>query len=113
MDKAKQKDDDINKAILEWIISKNYKGAIDPFLSETSLKLEDATKGGALEKKWGTILVMQSKISTLEHQLKDLKSDMEKYGGSGGGGEIQANKVNENIVSRLFIQSIYEYTNNT
>ena len=101
----KQKDDDINKAILEWIISKNYKGAIDPFLNETSLKLEDASKGGTLEKKWGTILVMQSKISNLEHQLKDLKSDMEKFGGSGGG-EIQVNKVNENIVSRIYINII-------
>jgi len=103
MDKAKQKDDEINKAILEWLISKNMQTSIGPFLTDTSLKLEDAAKGNTLEKKWGTILVMQSKISNLENQLKQLKEDMEKHGGSTE--VIQSGtKVNENIVLYIFIK---------
>ncbi len=96
MDKAKMKDDEINKAVLEWMISKNYKSAIDPFLAETSLKREEASKGNALEKKWGTILIMQSKISNLEHQVKQLKEDLDKTGPIGS---VNTHKANENIVS--------------
>ena len=97
MDKAKQKDDEINKAILEWMVSKNYTSSIDPFLKDTSLKLDDATKGFMLEKKWGTIIVMQSKILNLEQQLKQMKEDMEKRGG-GTTDITNTNKVNESIV---------------
>ena len=97
MDKAKQKDDEINKAILEWMVSKNLTSSIDPFLKDTSLKLDDATKGNMLEKKWGTIIVMQSKILNLEQQLKQMKEDMEKRGG-GTVAITNTNKVNESIV---------------
>lgn len=92
----KTKDEEINKAILEWLIIKNYTSAIDPFLAETGLKKEDATKGGTLEKKWGTILVMQSKVTNLENQVKNLKEELEK---GGGGAIVNPNKVNENIVN--------------
>ena len=76
----KNKDEEINKAIVEWLVNKNYINSQQAFLADTNLKLEDATKGNALEKRWGTILTLQKKISDLENQNKQLKEDLERAG---------------------------------
>jgi len=92
----KNKDEEINKAILEWLVNKNYINSHQAFITETNLKLEDATKGNALEKRWGTILTLQKKISDLENQNKQLKEDLERAG-TGGSSEI-FKKENESMV---------------
>jgi platelet-activating factor acetylhydrolase IB subunit alpha len=92
----KNKDNEINKSILEWLVTKNLNSVIEPFMNETNLKLDDATKNNFLEKKWSTILVMQKKIIDLENQIKQLKEDIDKQGSSGGG--LAGNKVNESMV---------------
>lgn len=97
MDRMKGKDEEINKAILEWLITKNYSTALEPFLSHTGLKKEDASKGNALEKRWGTILTLQKKVSDLEGQVKQLKEDIEKAG-SGGLSDVLSKRVNESMV---------------
>jgi platelet-activating factor acetylhydrolase IB subunit alpha len=99
MDRLKSKDEEINKAILEWIITKNYKNTIEQFLNETNLKTEDATKGSILEKKWGTILLMQKKISDLETQVKQLKEELDNATITSGGGGVMIKKENESMVS--------------
>ena len=108
VDRTRNKDDEINKAIVEWLITKNYNKTIESFLSETKLKKEDSTKGNALEKRWGTILTMQKKVSDLETQVKQLKEELEKAGtgGSSGGGLIK--KENESMVY-IIIYKIREY----
>ena len=75
-----RRDDEINKCILEWLFNKNYIQAAEGFMLDTKLKKEDASKGNKLEKKWGTILSLQKKISDLESQVKQLKEDLESGG---------------------------------
>ena len=58
--------EDINKCILEWLINRKYESCIEPFLKETGLQKNDASTGNKLEKKWGTLLSLQKKVSDLE-----------------------------------------------
>jgi hypothetical protein len=92
-----RKDEEINKAILEWLINKNYNKSVEAFLCETHLKNEDATKGHSLDKKWGTILTLQKKITDYEAQIKQLKEDLER-GGGGGMANGVIKKENESMV---------------
>ena len=85
----KKREDEINKSILEWLIIHNYTSAIEPFLSETKLQKSDATTGNKLEKKWGTILSLQKKITDLENEVKQLKSDLESGGGANMSKELK------------------------
>ena len=78
----KKREDEINKCILEYLILKKYNNSIEPFLKDTGLKQTDATTGNKLEKKWGTLLSLQKKISDLENEVKQLKEDLEN-GGTG------------------------------
>lgn len=93
-----KKDEEINKAILEWLMAKNLSGAAEALMNESGLKKEDASKGGALEKRWGTILTLQKKVTDLETQVKQLKEDLERAGTEGlsSGGVIK--KENESMV---------------
>lgn len=47
----KKREEEINKCILEYLISKKYTNSIEPFLTDTGLKQSDATTGNKLEKK--------------------------------------------------------------
>lgn len=97
MDRSRNKEEEINKAILEWLTSKNYKKSAENFSEETSLHPQDATKGNQLEKRWGTILIMQKKITDNEAYIKQLKEDLEKA--SLGGTTINPLKqTNESMV---------------
>ena len=78
----KKREDEINKCILEYLINKKYNNSIEPFTKDTGLKTSDATTGNKLEKKWGTLLSLQKKISDLENEVKQLKEDLER-GGAG------------------------------
>jgi hypothetical protein len=101
MERAKGKDEEINKAILEWLILKNYNKSIESFLNETNFKKDDAAKGHTLEKRWGTILTLQKKVCDLETQVKTLKEELERAGTdslvNGGCGK----KENETMVNYL------------
>lgn len=98
MIKNNSRDEDINKAILEWLISRNLNKTLEVFTNETGLTKADATKGNSLEKKWGTILTLQKKISDLELTNKQLKEDLERGGAlANGGGNIK--KENESMVN--------------
>lgn len=81
MEKLKGKDNEINKAILEWLNSKNYTSTVNSFLSDTCLSLDDMTTGNSLEKRWNTILTLQKKVYELEAQLKQAKEDLENSSG--------------------------------
>jgi platelet-activating factor acetylhydrolase IB subunit alpha len=78
----KKREEEINKCILEYLINKNYTNSVEPFIKDTGLNRTDATKGNKLEKKWGTLLSLQKKISDLENEVKQLKEDLER-GGAG------------------------------
>ena len=78
----KKREEEINKCILEYLINKKYNNSIEPFIKDTGLNRSDATNGNKLEKKWGTLLSLQKKISDLENEVKQLKEDLER-GGSG------------------------------
>ena len=78
----KKREEEINKCILEYLITKKYTNSISPFMQDTGLKESDATTGNKLEKKWGTLLSLQKKISDLESEVKQLKEDLEN-GGNG------------------------------
>ncbi len=97
MERTKSKDEEINKVILEWLITKNYNSAAEAFINDTGIKREDASKGNALEKRWGTILTLQKKASDMESQVKQLKEDLEKSGSSGMIGGV-VKKENESMV---------------
>jgi hypothetical protein len=96
VDRARNKDEEINKAILEWLKNKNYTNTYNSFLEDTKLNPEDSTKNNALEKRWGTILTLQKKVSDLEGQNKQLKEDLDRAG-SGIGAEA-FKKENESMV---------------
>ena len=72
----KNREEEINKAILEWIIKKNYSNSIEPFLNDTGLKAENSAKDNMLERKWGTIILLQKKVLDLENQLKNLSDEL-------------------------------------
>ena len=76
----KKREEEINKSILEYLILKKYTNSISPFLQDTGLKQSDASTGNKLEKKWGTLLSLQKKISDLESEVKQLKEDLENGG---------------------------------
>ena len=78
----KKREEEINKCILEYLINKKYTNSVEPFMKDTGLKNTDATTGNKLEKKWGTLLSLQKKISDLESEVKQLKEDLER-GGAG------------------------------
>ena len=78
----KKREEEINKCILEYLINKKYTNSVDPFIKDTGLNRSDATTGNKLEKKWGTLLSLQKKISDLENEVKQLKEDLER-GGAG------------------------------
>ena len=78
----KKREEEINKCILEYLINKKYTNSVEPFMKDTGLKNSDATTGNKLEKKWGTLLSLQKKISDLENEVKQLKEDLER-GGAG------------------------------
>ena len=84
-----KKEEEINKSILEWLLSKNYTNAAEGLMKDANLTKEDATKGGRLEKKWGAILILNKKISDYEAQIKQLKEDLES--GGGGVGTVKKN----------------------
>ena len=77
-----KREEEINKCIIEYLINKKYNNSVEPFLQDTGLKRTDATTGNKLEKKWGTLLSLQKKISDLESEVKQLKEDLER-GGAG------------------------------
>jgi platelet-activating factor acetylhydrolase IB subunit alpha len=91
-----KKDEEINKAILEWLINKNYTNSVETFLSETNMKKEDASKGNSLDKKWGTILILQKKITDYEAQIKQLKEEIQN-GGGGGSANGVVKRENESM----------------
>jgi len=93
-----KKDEEINKAILEWLISKNYNKSVEAFLSDTNIKKEDASRGNSLDKKWGTILTLQKKITDYESQIKQLKDELE-FGGGSAQSKTLVKKENESMVS--------------
>ena len=77
----KKREEEINKCILEYLINKKYNNSIEPFIKDTGIQRNDASKGNKLEKKWGTLLSLQKKISDLENEVKQLKEDLERGGG--------------------------------
>lgn len=84
-----KRDEEINKCILEWLLNKKYTKSSEAFMQETNLKKEDASKGNKLDKKWGTILSLQKKISDLETQVKQLKEDLENGGANALNSQIK------------------------
>ena len=78
----KKREEEINKCILEYLINKKYTNSVEPFIKDTGLNRADASTGNKLEKKWGTLLSLQKKISDLENEVKQLKEDLER-GGAG------------------------------
>ena len=78
----KKREEEINKCILEYLIIKKYNNTIEPFTKDTGIDRKDASTGNKLEKKWGTLLSLQKKISDLENEVKQLKEDLER--GAGG-----------------------------
>jgi hypothetical protein len=96
--KINKKDEEINKAILEWLVNKNFSKTADAFLSETNMKKEDASKGNSLDKKWGTILILQKKITEYEAQIKQLKEELEM--GSGG-------RLTNGVLKRENVSMVY------
>jgi len=56
-------ENEIIKAILEFLIKKDYKSTIEALLKDSSLKLEDATSGDVLLRKW--------KTTTIKNELKE------------------------------------------
>ena len=78
----KKREDEINKCILEYLIVKKYNNSIESFMKDTGIDRKDASTGNKLEKKWGTLLSLQKKISDLENEVKQLKEDLER--GAGG-----------------------------
>jgi hypothetical protein len=101
MDTKINKEKEINKAIIEWMKTKNYKNSLEIFTEECCLQISDATTGNQLEKKWGTIIQMQKKLNEQEAYLKQLKEDLEKASLGGTTNNLVKNS-NENMVKMIF-----------
>ena len=95
-----KQEEEINKAIIEWMINKNYSSAIEPFLTETGIPRESASKDSNLKRKWGMIMRLHQQVKDLETTVKQLKEELIK---SGTGGNGAVHKVNESMVVFLVI----------
>ncbi len=107
VDRTRNKDEEINKAILEWLQNKNYTNAYNSFVQDTKLNPEDVTKNNTLEKRWGTILTLQKKISDLENLNKQLKEDLDRAG-SGLGPDV-FKKENESMVLKYLTRDYQKH----
>lgn len=106
MERSNLKEKEINKAILEWLKSKNLNNTLNAFIDETGLTESDMTKNNQLERKWNSIVSQQKKISDQEAYIKQLKEDLENASMGGGGSAPNGivNKTNEFMV--IFIKKI-------
>lgn len=102
MDTKINKEKEINKAIIEWMKTKNYRNSLEVFTEECCLQISDATTGNQLEKKWGTIIQMQKKLNEQETYIKQLKEDLEKASFGGTTNSLVKNS-NENMVKIIWI----------
>lgn len=102
MDTKINKEKEINKAIIEWMKSKNYKNTLEVFTEECCLQMSDGTTGNQLEKKWGTIIQMQKKLNEQEAYIKQLKEDLEKASFGGTTNSLIKNS-NESMVKILVL----------
>lgn len=67
------KDQEIAKAILEWLQSKNLTSSYSALLAETAFTDADVPTSKKLESKWTAILLMQKKITDLQQEVESLK----------------------------------------
>ncbi len=84
MDKVKTfagKDLEIAKAVAEWLQSNNLKKSYESFIEETGII--DIPNNKVLDKKWGSILIMQKKVTELENKIKTMKEEYEQAALSG------------------------------
>ena len=58
----KKREEEINKCILEYLITKKYTNSISPFMQDTGLKESDASKGNKLiREKMGYTFIPSEK----------------------------------------------------
>ena len=101
----KNREEEINKAILEWLIKKNYSTTIDPFLNDTGLKSDNAAKDNMLERKWGTIILLQKKVLDLENQVKNLTDELSSKSSS----SLMKKDVDSYVLFYLFIRDYQKH----
>ena len=75
----KQKDD-LNEAIMEYLVKHNYKYAAEGFSKDIDMKIpeisnERGIRKDVLEKKWTSIVKLKKKTMDLEKQIKILKEE--------------------------------------
>ena len=74
---SKQKDQ-LNKAILEYLVKYDYASSAEVFAEEIGSSLADVDpEGNRLEIKWKSILSLQKKINTLEEENKNLREEID------------------------------------
>jgi platelet-activating factor acetylhydrolase IB subunit alpha len=78
---SQRQKDELNKAIVDYLHTNNYKDTLSAFVKETNIEFNDdlsqqmLKNAGALEKKWTAVVRLQKKIADLEAQLE--KKDQE------------------------------------
>ena len=70
---SKTQTEELNKAILEYLVNAQFADTAKVFAGETNLKAEDVDpEGQKLSLKWKSIISLTKKIANLEDQLKQM-----------------------------------------
>jgi len=109
--------DELNKAILEYLYSNNYKNSYDAFVSETEIDpAEDSSKHkNVLEVKWKSVARLKRQVQTLEDQIRRFKEENDTkaiYGGQKEGMPKQPEKFvclgHKQKISKVAFHPIYD-----
>ena len=95
------KEKEINKAIFEWLKTKNYKNTLEAFITESGVEESEATSNNQLERKWNSIVSQNKKLTEQETYIKQLKEDLEKASMGGGAANGIVKNSNESMVNKI------------
>ena len=76
-----------NKAILEYLIKKNFINTAEEFIKESGLSKSDAEAGDKLENKWRAIKFLNKQVEERKAKIKELEEELES--GDRGGSQIK------------------------
>jgi platelet-activating factor acetylhydrolase IB subunit alpha len=85
---TKKQKEDLHGAMLEYMQAEGFTSAAAEFEREASVA--KVAKEGTLERKWTSVVRLQSKIGALEKKVAEMTEELAN--GGGGGGSIGGKK---------------------
>lgn len=86
---AHRQKDELNRAILDYLLSSGYHQAVKLFKEEANIEGENDKKfNGLLEKKWTSVIRLQKKVLELEAKLQEAEREIQSVQSIAGFGPV-------------------------